>query len=61
MEILLCSRYVCVNVQEGLEAFVEEMPTKRNPRSSSKRSRAAEVHNLSEKVLPFPFVLLPKL
>ncbi|XP_022132497.1 transcription factor SPATULA-like [Momordica charantia] len=35
--------------EEGLEAFVEEMPTKRNPRSSSKRSRAAEVHNLSEK------------
>lgn len=29
--------------------MVEEQPTKPNPRSSSKRSRAAEVHNLSEK------------
>ncbi|CAK9320396.1 unnamed protein product [Citrullus colocynthis] len=35
--------------EEGLEALVEEHPTKPNPRSSSKRSRAAEVHNLSEK------------
>ncbi|KGN48536.1 transcription factor SPATULA isoform X1 [Cucumis sativus] len=35
--------------EEGLEALVEELPTKPNPRSSSKRSRAAEVHNLSEK------------
>ncbi|XP_022977206.1 transcription factor SPATULA-like isoform X2 [Cucurbita maxima] len=34
---------------EGLEALVEDLPTKPNPRSSSKRSRAAEVHNLSEK------------
>ncbi|KAI4381647.1 hypothetical protein MLD38_007704 [Melastoma candidum] len=35
---------------EGLEAFLEEVPAKPNPtRSSSKRSRTAEVHNLSEK------------
>ncbi|XP_022775181.1 transcription factor SPATULA-like [Durio zibethinus] len=33
--------------EEGLEALVDEAPPK--PRSSSKRSRAAEVHNLSEK------------
>nr|XP_048335473.1 transcription factor SPATULA isoform X1 [Ziziphus jujuba var. spinosa] len=35
--------------EEGLEALVEEVPTKPVARSSSKRSRAAEVHNLSEK------------
>ncbi|KAL6339153.1 hypothetical protein AAG906_024304 [Vitis piasezkii] len=36
--------------EEGLEALVEEVATKAAPlRSSSKRSRAAEVHNLSEK------------
>ncbi|XP_027362235.1 transcription factor SPATULA [Abrus precatorius] len=36
--------------EEGVEAFAEEVPTKPIPsRSSSKRSRAAEVHNLSEK------------
>ncbi|KAK8471748.1 hypothetical protein PHAVU_002G017600 [Phaseolus vulgaris] len=36
--------------EEGVEAFAEEVPTKPAPsRSSSKRSRAAEVHNLSEK------------
>ncbi|KAG7027051.1 putative serine/threonine-protein kinase, partial [Cucurbita argyrosperma subsp. argyrosperma] len=35
--------------EEGLEALIEEMPSKPYPRSSSKRSRAAEVHNLSEK------------
>ncbi|KAK9284511.1 hypothetical protein L1049_023685 [Liquidambar formosana] len=36
--------------EEGLEAFVEEAQTKHvPPRGSSKRSRAAEVHNLSEK------------
>ncbi|XP_022740402.1 transcription factor SPATULA-like isoform X2 [Durio zibethinus] len=36
--------------EEGLEALVDEAPTKPAPsRSSSKRSRAAEVHNLSEK------------
>ncbi|XP_056163842.1 transcription factor SPATULA-like [Syzygium oleosum] len=35
---------------EGLEALLEEVPAKPNPsRSSSKRSRTAEVHNLSEK------------
>lgn len=37
--------------QEGVEAVVDEMPSKSGPsRSSSKRCRAAEVHNLSEKV-----------
>ncbi|KAB1998563.1 hypothetical protein ES319_D12G097500v1 [Gossypium barbadense] len=36
--------------QEGLEALVDEAPPKSAPsRSSSKRNRAAEVHNLSEK------------
>ncbi|KAL2348381.1 hypothetical protein Fmac_002381 [Flemingia macrophylla] len=36
--------------EEGVEALAEEVPTKPAPsRSSSKRSRAAEVHNLSEK------------
>ncbi|TKY70587.1 Transcription factor SPATULA [Spatholobus suberectus] len=36
--------------EEGVEAFAEEVPTKPAlSRSSSKRSRAAEVHNLSEK------------
>ncbi|KAF7828716.1 transcription factor SPATULA-like isoform X2 [Senna tora] len=36
--------------EEGIEALVEEQPAKPvPPRSSSKRSRAAEVHNLSEK------------
>ncbi|XP_065875242.1 transcription factor SPATULA isoform X2 [Euphorbia lathyris] len=36
--------------EEGLEAFIEEVPAKPSAsRSSSKRSRAAEVHNLSEK------------
>ncbi|XP_015577493.1 transcription factor SPATULA isoform X3 [Ricinus communis] len=36
--------------EEGLEALIEEVQTKAAPpRSSSKRSRAAEVHNLSEK------------
>ncbi|KAE9606785.1 hypothetical protein Lal_00026273 [Lupinus albus] len=36
--------------EEGVEAFPEEVPTKSVPsRGSSKRSRAAEVHNLSEK------------
>ncbi|XP_061341497.1 transcription factor SPATULA [Gastrolobium bilobum] len=36
--------------EEGVEALAEEVPTKSAPsRSSSKRSRAAEVHNLSEK------------
>ncbi|XWS45252.1 hypothetical protein CRYUN_Cryun15aG0120400 [Craigia yunnanensis] len=36
--------------EEGLEALVDEVPPKPAPsRSSSKRSRAAEVHNLSEK------------
>ncbi|KDP31951.1 hypothetical protein JCGZ_12412 [Jatropha curcas] len=36
--------------EEGLEALAEEVPAKpAPPRSSSKRSRAAEVHNLSEK------------
>ena len=40
-----------MDLQEGLEALVEEVATKAAPlRSSSKRSRAAEVHNLSEKV-----------
>ncbi|KAG9152289.1 hypothetical protein Leryth_024303 [Lithospermum erythrorhizon] len=35
---------------ESEDEFVEEVPTKPNPeRSSSKRSRAAEIHNLSEK------------
>lgn len=37
-------------MQEGLEALVEEAAVKSGGRSSSKRSRAAEVHNLSEKV-----------
>lgn len=60
METFLCSHYVCINAQEGLEALVEEQPTKPNPRSSSKRSRAAEVHNLSEKVTLFPFILISK-
>ncbi|KAH1157732.1 hypothetical protein AAZX31_11G053300 [Glycine max] len=36
--------------EEGVEAPAEEVPTKAaSSRSSSKRSRAAEVHNLSEK------------
>ncbi|KAL4644793.1 hypothetical protein ACB092_02G189500 [Castanea dentata] len=36
--------------EEGLEALVEDVPDKPvHPRGSSKRSRAAEVHNLSEK------------
>ncbi|CAA7035848.1 unnamed protein product [Microthlaspi erraticum] len=36
--------------EEGVEAVVDEMPSKSGPsRSSSKRCRAAEVHNLSEK------------
>ncbi|XVF15536.1 hypothetical protein REPUB_Repub09cG0162500 [Reevesia pubescens] len=36
--------------EEGLEALIDEAPQKPAPsRSSSKRSRAAEVHNLSEK------------
>ncbi|GMI76886.1 hypothetical protein HRI_001357800 [Hibiscus trionum] len=36
--------------EEGFEALVDEAPPKPGPpRSSSKRSRAAEVHNLSEK------------
>ncbi|XP_052725619.1 transcription factor SPATULA isoform X3 [Vigna angularis] len=36
--------------EEGVEALAEELPTKPIPsRNSSKRSRAAEVHNLSEK------------
>ncbi|KAH1163806.1 hypothetical protein AAZX31_01G174600 [Glycine max] len=36
--------------EEGVEALAEEVPTKAaSSRSSSKRSRAAEVHNLSEK------------
>ncbi|XWS33596.1 hypothetical protein CRYUN_Cryun22dG0096600 [Craigia yunnanensis] len=36
--------------EEGLEALVDEAPPKpASSRSSSKRSRAAEVHNLSEK------------
>ncbi|XP_050388032.1 transcription factor SPATULA-like [Argentina anserina] len=35
--------------EEGLEALVEEAAVKSGGRSSSKRSRAAEVHNLSEK------------
>ncbi|KAE9596673.1 hypothetical protein Lal_00007322 [Lupinus albus] len=36
--------------EDCVEALAEEVPTKSGPsRSSSKRSRAAEVHNLSEK------------
>ncbi|WCJ31180.1 Transcription factor SPATULA [Euphorbia peplus] len=36
--------------EEGMEAFVGELPVKPSgSRGSSKRSRAAEVHNLSEK------------
>lgn len=36
--------------EEGVDALAEEVPTKPSlSRSSSKRSRAAEVHNLSEK------------
>ncbi|XP_057762632.1 transcription factor SPATULA-like [Arachis stenosperma] len=36
--------------EEGVEALAEDVPAKPVPsRSSSKRSRAAEVHNLSEK------------
>ncbi|KAB1214752.1 Transcription factor SPATULA [Morella rubra] len=35
--------------EEGLEALVEDVSDKPVPRGSSKRSRAAEVHNLSEK------------
>ncbi|PRQ48010.1 putative transcription factor bHLH family [Rosa chinensis] len=35
--------------EEGLEALVEEAAMKSRGRCSSKRSRAAEVHNLSEK------------
>ncbi|KAL3722113.1 hypothetical protein ACJRO7_034468 [Eucalyptus globulus] len=35
---------------EGLEALLEDVPARPNPpRGSSKRSRTAEVHNLSEK------------
>ncbi|XVE82811.1 hypothetical protein DITRI_Ditri16bG0035700 [Diplodiscus trichospermus] len=42
-------QYDCES-EEGLEALVDEAPPKPAPsRSSSKRSRAAEVHNLSEK------------
>ncbi|XLR11939.1 hypothetical protein S83_039877, partial [Arachis hypogaea] len=37
-------------IQEGVEALAEDVPVKSVPsRHSSKRSRAAEVHNLSEK------------
>ncbi|CAK9159457.1 unnamed protein product [Ilex paraguariensis] len=35
--------------EEGFEALVEEASAKPTPRNSLKRSRAAEVHNLSEK------------
>ncbi|XP_010531246.1 PREDICTED: transcription factor SPATULA-like [Tarenaya hassleriana] len=42
--------YDCESEQEGVEAVVDEPPAKTAPpRGSSKRSRAAEVHNLSEK------------
>ncbi|KVH92497.1 hypothetical protein Ccrd_005446 [Cynara cardunculus var. scolymus] len=38
--------------EEGFENLMEEMAAKRNPpRNPSKRTRAAEVHNLSEKML----------
>ncbi|XP_021273864.1 transcription factor SPATULA isoform X2 [Herrania umbratica] len=44
------SEFESCHKQEGLEALVDEAPSKpAPPRSSSKRSRAAEVHNLSEK------------
>lgn len=35
--------------EEGLEALIDEMSVKPAPPRSSKRTRAAEVHNLSEK------------
>ncbi|KAE9466866.1 hypothetical protein C3L33_01252, partial [Rhododendron williamsianum] len=39
-----------MSLKEGFEALVEEVPTKQVPsRSSLKRGRAAEFHNLSEK------------
>ncbi|XP_007047306.2 PREDICTED: transcription factor SPATULA isoform X2 [Theobroma cacao] len=48
-EINDAEEYDCES-EEGLEALVDEAPSKpAPPRSSSKRSRAAEVHNLSEK------------
>ncbi|XP_021273866.1 transcription factor SPATULA isoform X4 [Herrania umbratica] len=48
-EINDTEEYDCES-EEGLEALVDEAPSKpAPPRSSSKRSRAAEVHNLSEK------------
>jgi hypothetical protein len=43
--------------QEGLEALIDEISAKPAPPRSSKRTRAAEVHNLSEKVVLFsPFL-----
>jgi len=40
--------------QEGLEALIDEMSAKPALPRSSKRTRAAEVHNLSEKVVLSP-------
>ncbi|KAJ9562447.1 hypothetical protein OSB04_007607 [Centaurea solstitialis] len=46
-------QYDCES-EEGFENLMEEMGAKRNPgRNPSKRTRAAEVHNLSEKVTPY--------
>lgn len=39
-------------MQEVLTALIDEMSAKPAPPRSSKRARAAEVHNLSEKVVP---------
>lgn len=53
--ILILGLKIAFFLQEGVEALIEEVPTKSvgGSRSSSKRSRAAEVHNLSEKVYQF--------
>lgn len=56
---------ICLNEkkkQEGVEAVVDEAPSKSSgpSRSSSKRCRAAEVHNLSEKVRSFSCVYCQK-
>ncbi|KAK4270024.1 hypothetical protein QN277_023112 [Acacia crassicarpa] len=45
------NEYDCES-EEGIEALVEQQPLRSvPPRSSSKRNRAAKVHNLSEKTL----------
>ena len=50
-------RVNCFLTQEGLEALIDEISAKPAPPRSSKRTRAAEVHNLSEKVVLSPSFL----